>query len=80
MPHEIPYRISAYGAFAYPLSGKAHVCDICSKNFKERSDLLNHMPTHLGEKAHICDICSQKFTERSDLLKHLPTHLGMKAH
>ncbi|KAI8428971.1 hypothetical protein MSG28_007568 [Choristoneura fumiferana] len=55
---------------------KPHKCEVCRKQFKIKSQLINHERTHTGEKPYSCSICSRAFSELSNLRKHERSHTG----
>ncbi|XP_035216859.1 testis-expressed protein 30-like isoform X2 [Stegodyphus dumicola] len=34
---------------------KPHVCEVCNKSFRQKSDLFKHILIHTGEKPHVCE-------------------------
>ena len=56
------------------------ICEICSKGFKVRSKLKEHMYIHTGEKNFVCNHpdCGKAFTKKSTLSQHLRLHTGEK--
>ncbi|XP_034237641.1 zinc finger protein 606-like [Thrips palmi] len=59
---------------------KPYECLVCSKKFKSKNHLNNHIITHSGEKPFECQICNKKFAS-SDYLRshlHMRTHTGEK--
>ncbi|XP_053547004.1 zinc finger protein 574 [Bombina bombina] len=59
---------------------RRHKCPTCSKPFKKRSHLRNHMLTHTGERPYSCTDCSKSFNSQANLLRHRLTHTGEKPH
>ncbi|GFT80962.1 zinc finger protein [Nephila pilipes] len=57
-----------------PAAPTQHVCDICNKTCKSKSDLQAHYAGHTGEKAHICDVCHKGFAQKSTLRTHYLVH------
>lgn len=59
---------------------KKHECDICSKQFRGRSELQNHIRTHTKEKPLACSHagCTKRYAHSSNLRAHERTHLGIK--
>lgn len=61
-------------------------CQICSKVFNTKDDILYHLKIHAGsrtvknpnEKKYTCDHCDRKFFTRKDVRRHLVVHTGMR--
>jgi len=52
-----------------------HVCDICYKEFRFKSNLTAHIKVHSGQpKIYNCDQCDSAFTSLKSLAHHLATH------
>ena len=50
-------------------------CDMCEVVFNNKSELIRHMVTHIGEKPFKCHLCGTGFTQSSHLKRHmLNTH------
>ena len=41
-----------------------HKCKECEKEFKEKSNLRQHMIVHSAEKPFQCDICDKSFNPK----------------
>ncbi|OWZ11748.1 C(2)H(2) zinc finger protein [Phytophthora megakarya] len=59
---------------------KKHECPTCSKQFRGRSELQNHIRTHTGEKPLKCSYagCTKRYAHSSNLRAHERTHAGIK--
>ena len=49
-------------------------CKICTRPFKQKWNLQEHVLTHTGEKPHKCPTCGQAFRQKVHLRKHIFTH------
>ncbi|GBN43315.1 Histone-lysine N-methyltransferase PRDM9 [Araneus ventricosus] len=61
-----------------PGEKKPHACYMCPKKFKQKSHLVSHLQTHMGEKPFVCDICGKGSTRKGDFERHYRTHTGEK--
>lgn len=50
------------------------ICDICSKEFSNKSTLKQHSKVHLKSKPWKCDECLKEFCQKSKLLEHKNRH------
>jgi KRAB domain-containing zinc finger protein len=53
---------------------KTLCCPICSKQFKYKKNLRQHMKIHKGEKRFSCSKCAMAFLDSSHLNRHMRTH------
>ncbi|XP_064107409.1 zinc finger protein 501-like [Macrobrachium nipponense] len=58
----------------------AHLCDICGRSFRQRSQLVTHRRRHQGIRPFACSECESKFTTKGDFDRHLRTHTGERPH
>ena len=53
-------------------------CLQCDKTFAEKSYLMRHYKTHIGQKDHKCTECEKKIVRSGQLRTHLRIHTGQK--
>lgn len=56
------------------------VCNVCSKKFKRKEFLLQHLKSHIGLRPFKCDepTCNKSFSRKEHLLRHIVSHTGKK--
>ncbi|XP_033240537.1 zinc finger protein 239-like [Drosophila pseudoobscura] len=55
---------------------RPYQCFYCSKLFKQKSHLSEHIRTHTGERPYNCTHCSKSFQQKSHLQAHTRIHTG----
>lgn len=65
------YQLSRHTAIHTAV--KAFGCDECEKQFRNRSNLMQHKMTHM-EPRYNCTLCERKFRSSGNLKKHLIVH------
>ncbi|CAK1554487.1 unnamed protein product [Leptosia nina] len=53
---------------------KPYQCEICSKSFTQKNNMLMHYKTHVGDKPHECMVCGKRFITKSKLTLHSRKH------
>ncbi|XP_043926992.1 zinc finger and BTB domain-containing protein 38 [Protopterus annectens] len=53
-------------------------CELCQKDFLNKSTLKSHMRCHTGEQPYACKTCGRCFSMSGNLHKHERIHLGIK--
>ena len=60
-------------------SGKqSFICNVCGKDFRYSSRLVDHLRTHADERPFSCDTCVKKFKTKTSLYVHKRTHPGKR--
>lgn len=65
---DIPLNDESYATY-HPFP-----CDFCSRRFKKKANLMNHMVAHQTQRPHSCGICSSRFMRKCDLVNHQKIH------
>lgn len=55
-------------------TSRPYPCDFCSRRFRKKTNLMNHMVAHKNDRPHICNLCGARYIRRVDLLTHLKIH------
>ncbi|XP_075148808.1 uncharacterized protein LOC142222520 [Haematobia irritans] len=53
---------------------RPYPCDFCSRRFRKKASLMNHMVAHQNDRPHLCKLCGSRFLRRQDLINHLKAH------
>ncbi|XP_041979173.1 zinc finger protein 628 [Aricia agestis] len=49
-------------------------CDFCSRRFRKKAALMNHMVAHQSDRPHACNLCGVRYVRKPDLMAHLKVH------
>lgn len=55
-------------------TSRPYPCDFCSRRFRKKANLMNHMVAHSNDRPHVCNLCGARYMRRCDLLNHLKLH------
>lgn len=55
-------------------TSRPYPCDFCSRRFRKKTNLMNHMIAHSNDRPHVCNLCGAQYMRRGDLLNHLKLH------
>ncbi|XP_055535458.1 transcription factor Sp4-like [Wyeomyia smithii] len=55
-------------------------CNVCSKSFKRKEHLMQHLKSHVGLRPFKCDEpgCHKSFSRKEHLMRHIVSHTGKK--
>lgn len=53
---------------------RKHICNVCSKRFSGRSNLVEHLRLHANIKMYECPHCSKSFVQSGNLTVHMRVH------
>ncbi|KAA0200013.1 hypothetical protein HAZT_HAZT002712 [Hyalella azteca] len=53
---------------------RPHECSYCSRRFKEKHHLRQHVLLHTGEKPFVCSVCDARFVQVGHLKRHQFRH------
>ncbi|KAB0793929.1 hypothetical protein PPYR_13549 [Photinus pyralis] len=55
-------------------AARPYPCDFCSRRFRKKSNLMNHMVAHQTDRPHGCNLCGVRYIRKCDLMNHLKIH------
>ncbi|XP_068157474.1 uncharacterized protein [Drosophila tropicalis] len=53
---------------------RPYPCDFCSRRFRKKGSLNNHMQAHQNDRPHLCKLCGARFSRRGELISHFKAH------
>lgn len=56
------------------LASRPYPCDFCSRRFRKKANLMNHMVAHQTDRPHGCNLCGARYIRKCDLMNHLKIH------
>ncbi|XP_023012304.1 uncharacterized protein isoform X2 [Leptinotarsa decemlineata] len=60
------------------LPPKIHSCEVCSRAFKRKEHLYQHVKLHTGFRPYVCEHCNKAFMRKEHLIRHSTLHSGQK--
>lgn len=55
-------------------AARPYPCDFCSRRFRKKANLMNHMVAHQTDRPHGCNLCGVRYIRKCDLMNHLKVH------
>ncbi|CAH1115484.1 unnamed protein product [Psylliodes chrysocephalus] len=55
-------------------AARPYPCDFCSRRFRKKANLMNHMVAHQTDRPHGCNLCGVRYIRKCDLMNHLKIH------
>lgn len=55
-------------------AARPYPCDFCSRRFRKKANLMNHMVAHQTDRPHSCNLCGVRYIRKCDLMNHLKIH------
>lgn len=55
-------------------AARPYPCDFCSRRFRKKANLMNHMVAHQSDRPHSCNLCGVRYIRKCDLMNHLKIH------
>lgn len=55
-------------------TSRPYPCDFCSRRFRKKANLINHMVAHQNIRPHMCNLCGSRYVRKCDLINHLKIH------
>ncbi|XP_049776647.1 zinc finger protein 16 isoform X2 [Schistocerca cancellata] len=56
------------------LAARPYPCDFCSRRFRKKANLMNHMVAHQTDRPHGCNMCGARYRRKCDLINHMKIH------
>lgn len=55
-------------------TSRPYPCDFCSRRFRKKANLTNHMIAHKNIKPNVCNLCGARYIRKLELMNHLKLH------
>lgn len=53
---------------------RPYPCDFCSRRFRKKANLMNHIVAHQTDRPYGCNLCGSRYVRKCDLNNHLKVH------
>ncbi|KAL6256443.1 hypothetical protein P5V15_012556 [Pogonomyrmex californicus] len=55
-------------------NARPYPCDFCSRRFRKKANLMNHIVAHQTDRPYGCNLCGVRYMRKCDLNNHLKVH------
>ncbi|KAL0131261.1 hypothetical protein PUN28_002673 [Cardiocondyla obscurior] len=55
-------------------NARPYPCDFCSRRFRKKANLMNHIVAHQTDRPYGCNLCGARYVRKCDLNNHLKIH------
>ncbi|XP_039314769.1 zinc finger protein 423 isoform X2 [Solenopsis invicta] len=55
-------------------NARPYPCDFCSRRFRKKANLMNHIVAHQTDRPYGCNLCGSRYVRKCDLNNHLKVH------
>lgn len=55
-------------------NARPYPCDYCSRRFRKKANLMNHIVAHQTDRPYGCNLCGSRYVRKCDLNNHLKVH------
>ena len=59
---------------------RPYPCDFCSRRFRKKANLMNHMVAHQTDRPHCCNLCGARYRRKCELINHMKIHAYAPGH
>ncbi|XP_067013708.1 zinc finger protein 420 isoform X2 [Anabrus simplex] len=59
---------------------RPYPCDFCSRRFRKKANLMNHMVAHQTDRPHGCNLCGARYRRKCELINHMKIHAYAPGH
>ncbi|XP_055941948.1 zinc finger protein 614-like [Argiope bruennichi] len=78
MQEAVLSKIRSQPTLHNPHGKTPYACDVCGKEFTQKTGRDRHHRSHTGERPFVCYVCNKGFAHKGNLITHLKMHTGEK--